>query len=174
MIPTIWRNNSPSIWDDMFSARRDFDRLFDRYLGRGTGETLSAWAPSVDVQEDANEITVAAELPGVNPQDVNVTVENGVLTISGEKNEEREEGKADSNYHMVERRYGRFERSFSLPSTVEADSVKASYENGVLRIKLPKTELAKPRRIEVQAGNDTGKKEIRAGKKEVQQQQQQR
>jgi len=137
MIPTIWRN-------DIFTGR------LARYLDNG-GDFLSAWAPTVDVQETADEIVVAAELPGVDPKDVNVTVQNGVLTIAGEKKEEREEGKPDANYHMIERRYGRFERSFALPRTVAADNVKAAFENGVLRIKLAKNELAKPRRIEIQS-----------------------
>ena len=134
--PTLWRNSAPSLWEDMF-ARRDFERLFNRYAD--SGESLSAWAPMVDVKETADEITVHAELPGLNPEDVNVTVQNGVLTISGEKHDQREEGKADANYHMLERRYGRFERSFTLPSTVVSDDVKAHFQNGVLSITLPKT-----------------------------------
>jgi HSP20 family protein len=103
----------------------------------------------VDVKETTDGITVRAELPGLNPEDVNVSVQDGVLTISGEKKDEREEGKADTNYYLVERRYGRFERRFSLPSTVSANDVQANFLNGVLNVTLPKTEEAKPRRIEV-------------------------
>ena len=154
--PTLWRRSAPSMWDDMFTVRRELDRLFDRY---GNGETLSAWAPTVDVKETGDEIVVHAELPGLNPEDVNVSVQNGVLTISGEKRDEREEGKGDTSYHVVERRYGRFERSFSLPSTVSPTNVKANFQNGVLTVTLPKSEEAKPRRIEVQVTAGEGKKQ---------------
>jgi HSP20 family protein len=134
------------VWDDIFSVRNELDKWFGRY---GNGETLSSWAPVVDVKETADDITVRAELPGLNPEDVNVSVQDGVLTISGEKHDEREEGKADTNYHLLERRYGRFERSFSLPRTVNANDVKANFQNGVLNVTLAKAEEAKPRRIEV-------------------------
>jgi len=152
--PMLRWNNSPSVWEDVFSVRRDFDRLLNRFAG-GAGETLSAWAPSVDVEESRDEIVVTAELPGVQPDDVNVTVENGILSISGEKRDERQEGAPESSGYMIERRYGRFERSFALPTSVAPEQVKAEFENGVLRIRLPKTEQAKPRRIEVQPGNGT-------------------
>ena len=158
--PTLWRTSAPSMWDEVFSVRRDFDRLLNRFAG-GQGETLSAWAPSVDVEENPQEILVTAELPGVQPDDVNVTVENGILAISGEKREERQENGADSNTYIVERRYGRFERSFTLPKSVSPDQVKAEFDNGLLRIRLPKTEQAKPRRIEVKPGN--GRESPRVG-----------
>ena len=161
--PTLWRSSSPSMWDDVFSVRRDFDRLLNRFAG-GQGETLSAWAPSVDVEESPDEIVVTAELPGVQPDDVIVTVENGVLTVAGEKRDEREETGPDSNTYIVERRYGRFERSFTLPSSVSADQVKAEFDNGVLRIRLPKTEQAKPRRIEVQPGSGAQAQRVNTGR----------
>lgn len=163
MIPTLWRNAAPSMWDDIFTVRRDFDRLLDRFSGGAAGETLSAWAPVVDVQENANEITITAELAGVDPDDVHVTVQNGILTVSGEKHDERKEGGTDSSAFVVERRYGRFERSFALPRTVAADQVKAAFNNGVLTLSLPKSEQSKPRRIEVQGGNG-GSKQIRTEK----------
>jgi HSP20 family protein len=161
--PTLWRSNSSSMWDDAFSVRRDFDRLLNRFAG-GQGETLSAWAPSVDVEESRDEIVVTAELPGVQPDDVNVTVENGILAINGEKREERQETGADANTYVIERRYGRFERSFTLPSSVSADQVKAEFDNGVLRIRLPKTEQAKPRRIEVQPGSSAQAQRVNTGR----------
>src|SRR5689334_5134253 len=158
MIPTLWRTTAPSMWDDIFTVRRDFDRLLDRFAGGSSGETLSAWAPVVDVQENANEITITAELAGVEPDDVHVTVQNGILTISGEKHDEHKEGTPDSSTYVIERRYGRFERSFALPRTVASDQVKAEFNNGVLTHKLPKNEQSKPRRIAVQGGNGGTKK----------------
>jgi len=143
--PTLWRRSVPTVWDDIFSVSGELYRFFGR-----NGEALAAWAPVVDVKETADEIMVRAELPGLEPKDVNVSVQDGVLTISGEKQNEREEGKADTNYHLLERRYGRFERSFTLPRTVSAGGVKAEFQNGVLNVTLPKAEEAKPRKIEVQ------------------------
>jgi HSP20 family protein len=94
---------------------------------------------------------VTAELPGLKPDDVNVTVENGVLTISGEKKQEIQEGKEDGDYYLFERRYGRFERSFTLPRSVSADQIKARFESGILTVSLPKAEGAKPRKVQIEA-----------------------
>jgi HSP20 family protein len=107
----------------------------------------------VDVRETADALLVQAELPGLGVDDVDVRVENGTLTISGEKRQEIEEGKDDSGYRLVERCYGRFERSFTLPLGVDAEQVKAEFANGVLTVTLPKAEEAKPRRIEVKVTN---------------------
>ncbi len=152
LYPTLWRSSAaPSAWDELSSARREVDRVFDRFFGQGAAQGMTVWAPAVDVRETNDELQVTAELPGLAPEDVNVTVENGVLTISGEKKQEVQEGKEDGNYYLYERRYGRFERSFSLPRSVNADKVKASFENGVLTIALPKAEAAKPRKVQIQA-----------------------
>lgn len=157
LYPTLWRSERfPSIWRDLFNVRNEFDRLFDR-LGR-EGADFSGWVPTVDVRETGDALLVEAELPGLTPGDVDVRVENGVLTISGEKRREAEEGKDDSGYRIVERCYGRFERSFTLPRSVDADKVSAEFSNGVLTVSLPKAETAKPRKIEVKAGN--GRKRI--------------
>lgn len=154
MYPILWRNSAPSIWDELFTARREFDRLFDRFFGQlGLGQSTQMWMPVVDVKETADDIQVTAELPGIAPDDVSVTVENGVLTISGEKKQEVVESKEDANYHVFERRYGRFERSFTLPRTVDAERVKARFQNGVLHITLPKLQEAKPRRVQIEVGN---------------------
>jgi HSP20 family protein len=160
--PTLWR--SDSLWDEMLNFRREFDRIWDRALGLNAAQPLTAWIPAVDVQETDGEFRVTAELPGLAPQDLNVTVQNGVLTISGEKRTQHDEGKEEGNYHVYERRYGRFERSFTLPRTVIADDVRAAFENGVLTITLPKTEEAKPRRIQIQAGAQTNAPQISSGK----------
>ena len=150
MYPTIWRaRRSPSIWSDLFGARRELDRMFDRAFFGPDGEagSLAMWTPAVDVRETEDGIEVNTELPGLTPDDVKVTVENGVLSISGERKQEREE--KDEQYHLVERQYGRFERSFQLPRTVDTEKVKAKFENGVLNIELPKSAQAKPKQIEV-------------------------
>jgi HSP20 family protein len=102
----------------------------------------------MDVRETGEEYQVIAELPGVTSDDVEVTVENGVLSISGEKKEEVEEG-AGTDRHLYERRYGRFQRNFSLPRSVDAENVKANFENGLLRVSLPKAAVAKPRKIKI-------------------------
>ena len=149
--PTLWRTSAaPSVWDEVSTARREVDRVFDRFFGQGAAQGMTVWAPAVDVRETNDELQVTAELPGLAPQDVNVTVENGVLTISGEKKQEVREGTEDSNYYLYERRYGRFERSFSLPRTVNADQVKARFDNGVLTIALPKAEAAKPKKVQIE------------------------
>lgn len=144
-----------SLWDEFFTVRSELDRLLDRWAGR-SGELL--WMPAVDVRETADELIVEAELPGMTAENVDVRVENGVLTISGEKRQEVEEGKEGSSYHLVERRYGRFERSFTLPGSVNADGVKARFAGGVLTVTLPKAEAAKPRRIEIQAANGSDRR----------------
>jgi HSP20 family protein len=152
LYPTLWRTSAaPSIWDELSSARRDMDRAFDRFFHQPGTQVMSPWVPAVDVREDENEIHVATELPGLAPEDVHVTVEKGVLTITGEKKQEMQEGKEEGNYHLFERRFGRFERSFTLPRTVNADQVKARFEQGVLTITLPKAESAKPRKVQIEA-----------------------
>lgn len=145
LYPTLWRTQSPNIWDELSSMRSEVDRLFGR---RDAGVT-TAWYPVVDVHETADELVLHAELPGMAPEDVDVSVENGVLTISGEKKQEFAQGEEEADYHLVERRYGRFERRFSLPRTVDAEKVDAEFSNGVLTVSLPKSEKAKPRKIEI-------------------------
>jgi HSP20 family protein len=148
MYPTIWRREAPSLWDDTFNLRHEFDRL----LGRTDTNVSAGWCPVVDVRESEDGLVLHAELPGLKPQDVDVSVENGVLSISGQKRQETEEGNENSEYHLVERRYGRFERRFTLPRTIEAEKVNAEFADGVLTVTLPKAEAAKPRRIEVKVG----------------------
>ena len=156
--PTTFRAISPS-FDDVLSVRREMDRWFDRYVS-GSSQSLQAWAPAVDIRETENELFVAVELPGIRPADVDVTVQSGVLTISGEK---RWEGgsASEGSYQLNERRYGRFERSFTLLQSVVSDDIRASFSNGVLTITLPKTAEAKPRRIQVEGAERI---EVGAGK----------
>ena len=109
---------------------------------------LAAWVPPVDVFEQADAIRIVAEVPGVKPEDVKISVENNVLTIHGTKQQVAEE--RTERVHRYERSYGTFERSFTLPTTVDAGNIKADYEHGVLTVTLPKVEKARPRHIEVQ------------------------
>lgn len=142
--------------DELSSARREVDRVFDRFFSQ-PGGAQALWAPAVDVRETNDEIHVTVELPGMKPEDVSVTVENGVLSISGEKKQEPQEGKKEEgNYYLFERRYGRFERSFTLPRTVNADNVNARFADGILTIRLPKAENAKPRRVQIEANGKSG------------------
>ena len=130
------------------------NRLFQDYGPRGEQElTAGNFAPPVDIYEDEHNITVKAELPGIDPKDVDVRVENNTLTIKGERKFEKEE--KEENFHRIERRYGSFVRSFTLPNTVDTDNVKAEYENGVLKIQLAKRAEAKPKQIKVNVGQKT-------------------
>jgi len=105
----------------------------------------TTWSPRVDVRESDKEIVIDAELPGIEQKDIKVNVANNVLTISGERTEEKKEEK--KGYSHIERHYGKFERSFGLPETVSADKISAAFKNGVLTLTLPKSEKAKPKEI---------------------------
>jgi len=123
--------------------------MFDGFF-RGTGDedyAISSWTPAVDITEHDDQFVVKVELPGVNKDDVKIMLENNILTIRGEKKQEKETKK--ENYHRVERSYGSFQRSFTLPTTVKSDKIDAVYKDGILQIALPKAEEAKPKQIEV-------------------------
>ncbi|MGH7482047.1 MAG: Hsp20/alpha crystallin family protein [Longimicrobiales bacterium] len=132
--------------------------FLEDFLGSGWGGRLGGTdmmrSPSADVVETKDEIRVMLELPGMRPEDVEVSLEDNVLTISGEKSEEREEEDGDHRWHLSECRYGRFSRSFVLPRDVEQERTQADFQNGVLRVTIPKSEKVKPRRIEVGGGTD--------------------
>ena len=119
-------------------------------MRRGNGKesiTLPEWTPLADITEDDREYVIKAELPELRKEDVKVTVENGVLTMSGERKFEKEEKK--KKYHRVERGYGSFVRTFALPEDADADKIKAEFKHGMLEVHLPKNEKAKPKQIEV-------------------------
>jgi len=142
-------------WDpfrELETLQGRMGRLFEEALGRPTERDLGAqgWAPAVNIYEDENQIEVTAELPGLEEKDINVNIENNVLTIKGEKKIEREEKKG--SYHLVETSYGSFSRSFTLPGTVDQEKIEANYQNGVLKIGLPKKEETKPKSISVKVG----------------------
>lgn len=133
---------------EFMNMQREVDGIFDCFRGGVTEDgKISTWLPAVDISENQNDYTVKAELPGVDKSDVKITVQNDVLTIRGEKKQEKETN--DRNRNRVERTYGTFQRSFTLPLSVRSEKIEASYDNGVLTVVLPKMEEAKPKEIEV-------------------------
>jgi len=144
-------------WREMEDLQKRLSSVFDLTPFRGSAlttdeqnKTLAEWAPAVDVIEDDKEYLIKVELPEVHKDDVNVTVENGTLTITGERKAEKEE--KNRKFHRVERFYGRFERSFSVPTDADETKVNAEFKDGVLRVHLAKSEKALPKQIEVKVG----------------------
>ena len=133
------------------TLQEQINRIFGEGV-RHTGEesNLTPWAPAVDIYETENELVVKADLPDVNPQNLDIRVENNILTIRGERKFETKV--SEDNYLRVERAYGSFSRSFSLANSVKSDAIKADYQNGVLTLSLPKREEAKPKQIKVTVG----------------------
>jgi HSP20 family protein len=124
------------------------NRLFNESFERtGQESSLSAWAPAVDIYETEHELVVKADLPDVDPKDLDIRVENNILTIRGDRKFEKKV--AEENYLRVERSYGSFARSFTLANTVNTDAINAEYQNGVLTLAIPKREEAKPKQIKV-------------------------
>jgi HSP20 family protein len=121
------------------------DRIRQMLEGSLTLEPVTpvGWMPAVDIVEKPEALLVTAELPGMLAKEVDVSVDDGVLTISGEKQEEKKEGAEDSNYYLFERRYGSFRRAFTLPNAVDVDKITAEFDNGLLKVTLPKTENVK-------------------------------
>jgi HSP20 family protein len=139
----------------MRNIQEDFNRIFNTALPNlfsGDDVLGGKWSPSVDIYEDQNSIMLEADLPGVKAEDFKLSIENYKLTLSGERKFENE--LKGENYHRVERSYGSFNRTFTLPSTVNVDAVKADFKDGVLRVTLPKREEVKARQIEVKVQTD--------------------
>ncbi|HEY3936556.1 MAG TPA: Hsp20/alpha crystallin family protein [Bryobacteraceae bacterium] len=129
-------------------------RLFQDSLSRLFSEPASRpWTPPVDIYETENELVLKADVPEVDPKNVGIQLENGTLTLKGERKFEQEQ-KNGKGFHRIERAYGSFVRAFSLPETVDAEKVKADYKNGVLTVTVPKKEVAKPRTINVEINNN--------------------
>jgi HSP20 family protein len=125
------------------------NRMFTDFYGEAFSR--SAWVPAVDIYEtEAHEVVLKAELPEMKREDISVTFENGVLTLKGERKFEQET--KEENYHRVERRHGTFSRSFTLPNTVDPSRISAAYKDGILTIRLPQREEAKPKQIDVNIG----------------------
>ena len=134
-----------------FPAFDEMDKMFRRHV-RSDWDKVADFMPPVDIVESNDGLMVKAEVPGLEKDSFKVSVEDNVLTISGEKKMEYDETDKDQNYHRVERTYGSFSRSFTLPNTVDVKKVNAKYRNGVLEVKLPKSEEAKPKEIEIDVG----------------------
>lgn len=135
---------------DMERMRREMDRLWDSFFEerpRRKVEEVGEWLPSLDLPETKNDLVVKAELPGLDPKDIDISLSDCVLTIKGEKKQGKEE--KEENYHLIERSYGSFTRSVRLPGDVQSDKITASYKNGVLRVTLPKSEEAKKKEIKI-------------------------
>jgi HSP20 family protein len=145
---------------DMLSMRRAMDRLFDRALEPSWSES-PVWDLALDVVENKDEFLVKASLPGINPDDLEITFTDNVLTIKGETKEDKEV--KEEQYHLRERRQGTFSRSISLPNRVKADAIEARYDAGVLTLKLPKVEEVKPKKIAI---NVSGSKMIEGKSKD--------
>ena len=134
-------------WRDLDVMTNRLARMFDDVAVRNVNGT--AWSPAVSVAETADALVFTAELPGLTEKDVTIELENDVLSISGEKTEERTEGDEERNYHLWERSYGSFRRSFALPRTVVGAEATARFDKGILEIRLPKAPEAKGRKIEI-------------------------
>ena len=149
IVPWKTRETGLDPFEDLEDFQREMNRLFNvtlqRPLKAGNGGSL--WAPAVDIVDEKDQIKVKAELPGMKREEIEVNLENDILTIKGEKKEEKEIKEKD--FVRSERYYGAFHRSFSLPASVDASKVNASYKDGVLEITLPKKEGAKPKQIKV-------------------------
>jgi HSP20 family protein len=133
------------------TLQEQVNRLLGNVLERSVEESnLTSWAPAADIYETEHELVVKADLPEIDPKDLDIRVENNILTIRGERKFEKKVN--EENYLRVERAYGAFSRSFSLANTVNAEAIKADYQNGVLTLTIPKREEAKPKQIKVNVG----------------------
>ena len=139
----------------MTLQQRFLEPFFGRFNFLDDQQTSGTWAPPVDIAEEKDHILVKIEVPGIEEKDLRVNFEDGLLSVSGERQFERKE---DRNYHRIERSYGSFIRTFSLPRTVDANAITANYKNGVLEIAIPKKEEAKPKQIQI----NVGKPELKA------------
>jgi HSP20 family protein len=147
-------------WDpgrEIDSLQSEMNRVFDAFFGTrpGDGGATRRWVPAIDVVEDAEHLVLRADLPGMTEDDVEIEVKDGVLTVSGErKAEEKKEGEG---FYRVERAFGSFSRSLSLPEGIDADKVTAEFDNGVLEVRIPKPEERKPHRVQIGSGSVEGK-----------------
>jgi HSP20 family protein len=144
-------------WPGQSMLQDEIKQVFDRFFQSGDDQdessvVTSQWAPLVDIREEAERFVIHADLPGIDPADVEILMDKGILTIKGERKTETSE--QAERYSRVERRYGNFHRRFALPDSADADGIAASGRNGVLTITIPKRPETKPRRIQVGNGND--------------------
>lgn len=140
-------------WDpfrDLMTLRERMNRLFeDTFSARGEERDLisGSWTPSVDIYESENALVLTAELPGVDENDIEIKIEDNTLTLNGERKFEKET--KQENYHRIERAYGTFSRSFTLPQSIDHDKIQAEHENGILKITMPKKAELKPRKVKI-------------------------
>lgn len=151
MAITRWTYRNP--WRELDTLSNRLGQMFDEG-GFPTPSNGGNWMPAVNVEENADHLVLTAELPGMKREDVELEVENNILTIRGEKSEERQEGDENKRYHVWERRYGSFQRSFTLPRTVKADDIAAEFKDGILYVRMPKSPEAKSRRIAIGSGQE--------------------
>ncbi len=137
-----------SLVNDLTGMQQEMNRLFDDFFGERRAEMAEGtWSPAVDLSETESDITVRAELPGMSHEDIELNVQDNTLTLKGEKKLETTEDK--ENFHRIERSYGSFTRSFTLPCDVNLEAIKATFKDGILVITLPKSEVAKPKKIQI-------------------------
>jgi HSP20 family protein len=157
MLPTFRTRGGVTPFERLWDIRREMDRLFDN--AAATAENGASWTPAMDVVEQGDEILCTLEVPGLAREDLDIRVEDKVVTISGEKRfQQNNVDKA--GFQHFERRYGRFERSFTIPQSVDPDRVSATYDKGVLTVVLPRAERSKPRRIQIDS--DTQNRHVSA------------
>src|SRR5919107_4232364 len=163
----IARYRDPASLFGLHRLNRILDEAFAGPAFAEQGDVItSTWFAPTDVSEDANSLRITMELPGVNPDDVRLSLENNILTIRGEKKHQSDE--SNERVHRFERTYGMFERTFALPNTVDPEKIEARYENGVLLVRIPKAERARPREIRVSStGSSSGSAQVRSGDQQV-------
>jgi HSP20 family protein len=152
--------NSVIRWEpfrNVNSLQEQFNRLFEgSFPGRSSESNLTTWAPAVDIYETENELVLKADLPDINEKDLDIRIENNTLTVRGERKFEKQVN--EDNYLRVERSYGSFSRSFSLPNTINTEAINAEYKNGVLTVTMPKRAESKPKQVKVNVEATNGDK----------------
>jgi HSP20 family protein len=151
MAITRWTYRNP--WRELDTLTNRLGQMFDEG-GFPTPSDGGAWLPAVNVEETADRLILSAELPGMKRDEVELEVENNILTLRGEKSESRQEGDENRRYHLWERKYGSFQRSFTLPRTVKADEISAEFTDGILHVRMPKVAEAQSRRITIGTNQD--------------------
>jgi HSP20 family protein len=136
-------------WSELESLHERLERMMNRGVPGMSTEEPMAWAPAVDLEEGESEFTLTAELAGMSEEDIHLDVEDNVLTLQGEKKTEREEKNGNGRWHLVERTYGTFERSFTLPRAVDTENIEAEFDKGLLTVHIPKRAAASARRISI-------------------------
>jgi HSP20 family protein len=156
MLTPFTRTAWVSPLERMYALQREIERTFD---GAITQNGSTAWIPPMDVVETADEVLCHIEVPGLSSNDLEIRVEDKTVIVAGEKKYSEQDEK-EGGFRSIERRYGRFERSFTLPHTVDTNNVRARHENGVLTIVLPKVEASKPRRVQIESGTSHTTREL--------------